>query len=234
MNYKRGLFALILTLFVNTSLCAQYLYKDEVIFNPAFSAEVEKIGSELYQKTGISLRLVMLKELPQDMSIVEYEKELIKDFSSPTILLTFSEMNSKVDILANPVSLYEYFDKKQILSPVASPVQAFVMALFYSTDIESFKEITTSYGGTIIPLLAQKAKDGEVLGKYSGSMFNGYADIAEQIAKTKGVVLESAVGNANQNSIFIVKVLFYGFIIYAIFLYIKRKLYLRRQKNEDK
>ncbi len=226
--------ALILTLFFSTSLGAQYLYKDEIIFNPLFNAEVEKLGLELYQKTGISLRLIMLKELPSGMSIVDYEKELMKDFSEPTIVLTFSEMNSKVDILANPASLYEYFDKKQILSPVASSVQAFVMALFYSDSISSFKEIATSYGGTIIPLLAQKAKEGEVLGKYSGSMFNGYADIAEQVASSKGVVLENAVGSANQNSIMVVKVLFYGFIVYGIFMYIKRKLYIKRQKIEEK
>jgi len=234
LKFSRGLLALILTLFFNTSLSAQYLYKDELIFNPAFNAEVEKLGLELHQKTGIALRLVMLKELPNGMNIVEYEKELMKDFNSPTILLTFSEMDSKVDILAHPASLYEYFDKKQILSPVASAVQAFTMALFYSDSLESFKEIASSYGGTIIPLLAQKAKEGEVLGKYSGSMFNGYADIAEQVAKSKGVELENAVGNANQNSILLVKVLFYGFILYGIFLYIKRKLYLRREKNESK
>lgn len=234
MKFSRGLFALILTLFFHTLLSAQYLYKDELIFNPAFSAEVEKLGSELHQKTGISLRLVMLKELPNKMNIVEYEKELMKDFNSSTILLTFSEMDSKVDILANEPSLYEYFDKKQILSPVASPVQAFTMALFYSDGFGSFKEIASSYGGTIIPLLAQKTKEGEVLGKYSGSMFNGYADIAEQVAESKGVVLENAVGNANQTSIMVVKVLFYGFILYGIFMYIKRKLYRRREKNESK
>jgi hypothetical protein len=234
LKISRGLLALILTLFVQTSLTAQYLYKDEVIFNPAFGAEVEKLGSELYQETGISLRLVMLKELPNKMNIVEYEKELMKNFSEPTIILTFSEMDSKVDIFVNQTSLYEYFDKKQVLSPVASSVQAFTMALFYSDSFASFKEIASSHGGTIIPLLAQKAKAGEVLGKYSGSMFNGYADIAEQVAKSKNVVLENAVGNANQNSILLVKVLFYGFVLYAIVMFFKRKLYYRRQKLEQK
>lgn len=228
MKFSRGLAALMLALLFKTSLVAQYLYKDELIFNPAFSAEVEKLGLELYQKTGISLRLVMLKELPNEMNIVEYEKELMKEFSEPTILLTFSERNSKVDILASETSLYEYFDKKQVLSPVSSSVQAFVVALL------SMNFSDMSSGGTILPLLAQKAKEGELLGKYSGSMFNGYADIAEQIAASKGIVLENAVGNANQTSIFLVKVLFYGFIVYGIFLYIKRKLYLRREKNESK
>jgi len=225
---NRGLFALVLSFVFQTNLFAQYLYKDEVIFNPAFTKEVETLGYELQQKTGISLKLVMLKELPNKIDIVSYEKELIKSFSQPTILLTFSEMDSKVDILASDSSLYEYFNKKQVLSPVSSPVQAFVIALL-SMD---FSDMTS--GGTILPLLAQKAKKGEVLGKYSGSMFNGYADIAEQIAESKGVVLENAVGNANKTSIFIVKIIFYGFIFYGIFMYIKRKLYIRRQKREHK
>jgi len=226
LKISRGLAALILTIIFQTQLVAEFLYKDEVIFNPKFNVEVERLGSELYEKTGISLKLLMLKELPTDMNIVSYEKELIKEFNEPTILLTFSEMDSQVDILASDASLYKYFDKKQILSPVSSSVQAFVIALM-SMD---FSDMTS--GGTILPLLAQKAKKGEVLGKYSGSMFNGYADIAEQIADSKGIELENAIGSANQNSIMLLKVVFYGIILIAIYMYIKRQLFYRRQKRE--
>ena len=226
MNYlNRGLYALIFTLFFQSTLVAEYLYKDEVVFNPKFNESVEELGKELYEKTGIKLRLMMLKELPVDTSIVEYEKEVMKNFSSPTILLTFSEMDSQVDILAYPTSLYEYFDKKQVLSPISSPVQAFIIAIL------SMNFSDMSSGGTILPLLAQKAKKGETVGKYSGAMFNGYADIAEQVAESKGIELEHAVGSANQTSILIVKSIFYGIILIAIYMYIKRKLYLRRQKN---
>ena len=224
----RGLYALSLTVIFHTNLSAEYLYKDEVIFNPAFQEQVEILGSELHQKTGISLKLLMLKELPEGKNIVEYEKEHIANFSEPTIFLTFSEMNHQVDILANDPSLYKYFDKKQVLSPISSPVQAFAIALL-NLD---FSEMSS--GGTILPLLAQKAKKGEVLGKYSGSMFNGYADIAEQIADSKGIILENAVGNANKTSILIVKVIFYGFVIYALILYIKRKIYYLKVKREQK
>jgi len=224
--------ALVLTFIFQTQLVAEYLYKDEVIHNPSFNKEVEKLGLELYEKTGISLRLIMLRELPRDKTILQYEQELLKTFTEPTILLTFSEMDSKVDILVNDSSLYEYFNKKQVLSPVASPVQAFLMAIVYARSIDSFNEMRHDSGGTILPLLAGKAKKGQKLGKYSGSMFNGYLDIAEQIADSKNIVLENAAGNANKNSIFFIKVLFYGFIIYAIFMYIKRKIYLKRQKSE--
>jgi len=232
LKISRGLAALILTILFQTTLLAEYLYKDEVIHNPNFNAEVEKLGTELYEKTGISLRLLMLRELPNGMSIVDYEKEVMKEFSEPTILLTFAEMNSKVDILASDPSLYKYFNKNQVLSPVASPVQAFLMAAVYAESFEDFKEMSSNSGGTILPLLAGKAKKEQQLGKYSGSMFNGYLDIAEQISINKGITLENAAGNANKNSIFVVKILFYGIILIGIFMYIKRKLFLRRQKLE--
>lgn len=234
MKFSRGLAALILTISFQTSLVADYLYKDELIFNPKFNADVEKLGSELHSKTGIALKLVMLKKLPDDKNIVEYQTELLKDLNEPTILLTFSELNSKIDILANDTSLYGYFDKRQVLSPVASSVQAFLMALFYNQGFDSFKEMVTDSGGTILPLLAGKAKDGETLGKYSGAMFNGYTDIAEQIAASKSVVLENAAGNSNKNLMLFIKTIFYGFILYGIVMLVKRKLYARRQKLEQK
>ena len=232
MKISRGLAALILTILFQTTLSAEYLYKDDVVKNPKFNTEVEKLGLELYEKTGISLRLVMIRELPQNMSIVEYEQKLIKDFTEPTILLTFAELNTKVDILANDISLYKYFNKAQVLSPVASPVQAFLMAAVYARSWEDFKEMSGESGGTILPLIAGKAKKGQQTGKYSGSMYNGYIDIAEQIAISKGVKLDNAAGNANKNTIFVVKIFFYAIMLIGIYMYIKRKLFLRRQKLE--
>lgn len=225
MSFFKGLFALFfISMFFGSNLSAKYLYKDEIIFNPAFEAEIDKIGSELYEKSGIKLLLVMLKNLPDGKNIVEYQSELLKDFNEPAILLTFSQLDSKVDILTNDTTLYNYFDKKQVLSPVASPVQAFIVALFYNSGFESFKEIASSSGGTILPLLAQKTKPEELLGKYSGAMFNGYADIAQQLAKSKNIELQSSVGDANQKSIFFLKAIFYGFIFYALYLYTRRRL----------
>ena len=229
--FNRGLLALLILSYFQSNLLAEYLYKDDVISNPKFTKDIDKLGRELYEKTGIALRLVMIKKLPNNETIVEFEKELMKNFHEPTILLTFAELDSKVDILASDRSLYEYFNKKQVLSPVASPIQAMIMAIFYSNSLDSFVETATNYGGTIIPLLAGKAKQGELLGKYSASMFNGYADIAEQIAQTKNVVLKNAVGNVNKITITVVKVIFYGIIIISIITYIRRKFSYRKEKR---
>lgn len=230
--FNRGLYALILTLLVQSQLFAEYLYKDEVVLRETFTDEVEKLGSELYTKTGISLKLVMLKKIPDDIDVVKYEKELLSSFSEPTVLLTFVEASSDVDIQVNDKSLYEYFDRNQVLSPVTSAVSAFVIALVYSDSWESFNELRRDYGGTILPLIAGKSKPEQVVGKYAASMFNGYIDIAHQISTAKGVVLENDPGDANQKAIFYLKVVFYGFIIYGIVLYLKRVIYRRRHKNE--
>ena len=229
----RGLFALVIIITLQTQLSAEYLYKDEVIHNPKFSEEVEALGSELYKKTGVSLKLLMLKELPKDMTMYEYEKGILDNFTAPTVLLTFSEMNSEIDIEANNKSLYKYFDKKQILSPVTSYVQAFMMAAFYAKSWDDFTKIMGNTGGTILPLLGGKAKKGRIRGKYSAAMFNGYLDIAQQIAKAKGITLGHGFdSNANQDSLFFVKLFFYGFIFYGIFMLFKRRRYIKRHKND--
>jgi len=228
----RGLYALILITLFQTELSAEYLYKDEIIHNPKFTHEIEALGDELHKKTGIGLRLMMLRELPDGMNIVHYEKEILSQFKEPTIVMTFSEMNSEVDILANDSSLYKYFDKEGVLSPVASKVQAFLMAVMYAKDWEDFKDIMSHSNGTILPLLGSKTKKHEILGKYSAAMFNGYLDVAQQIAQAKGVELEHGYGDTNQETLFYVKLLFYGFVLYAIIMYIRRMIYKRRHKDE--
>lgn len=230
----RGLYALILTIVFQSQLLAEYLYKDEVVHRAGFEDQVEKLGSELYEKTGIALRLVMLKRLPENTDMVTYEKNLLSTFNEPTILLVFSEYDMEIDIQVSDTSLYKYFNRRQVLSPVASAVPAFVMAITYADSWESFNELRTNYGGSILPLIAGKTKEGQAVGQYAGSMFNGYIDIAHQVSTAKGIVLENDPGDANQETIFYVKLVFYGFVIYGIVMYIRRKIYLRRYKNEHK
>ena len=158
---------------------------------------------------------------------------MIKEFEKPTILLIFAELDKKVDIYTNDLSLYKYFDKEQVLSPAASMLQAFAIAMTTSKDFDGFIANLTNYGGTILPLIGLKAKE-ETLGKYSAALYNGYTDIAEQIAESKNVELPSAAGDTNKNGIFALKFIFYGIIFYAIIQYIRRVMYKRKHPNEFK
>ena len=214
----------------HTTLIAEYLYKDDVVNNPKFTEKIENLGAELYEKTGISLRLIMIRDLPDGMGIVEYEKKIIQEFNTPTILLVFAELNSQVDIFVNDSSLYKHFDRGQVLSPVASTAQAVAIAFLFAESIENFKELANDSGGTILPLLGAKAKSGEVTGKYSAAMYNGYVDIAGQVAESVGVQLKHGNGQGGKYLLTVIKVVFYGVILMALIMYIRKKIYNARNK----
>ncbi|MDQ7060364.1 MAG: 3-dehydroquinate dehydratase [Sulfurimonas sp.] len=213
-----------------TTLTAEYLYKDDVVNNPKFTKEIEERGADLYEKTGISLKLVMIRDLPHGVSILEYQDKILQELTGPSVLLIFAELNSQIDISVNDTSLYKYFKREQVLSPVASKAQAYAMAIIFARSFDDFKELSADSGGTILPLLGAKAKAGEVTGKYAASMFNGYIDIAGQIAESKGVKLKYGNGQTGTFLLFIVKIIFYGILLLALAMYIRKKLYERRNK----
>lgn len=188
---------------------ADYIVIDEVVENPAFNEQVEIIGSELYLKTGINLYLSLIKELENNQSIIDYQKELIKSLQEPAVLLSFVENSKQVQIYAEDKSLYKTFDKDQIMNPLA---------------------IWPFFNGAIIPILGAKTKGAHPRDKYATAMFNGYAEISEQVAESKDVVLDSAVGNANKN---VFKILISVLFLITMYTVIKLTYDYRKRKRED-
>lgn len=223
MTFTRGLAALILSAIFSFSLHAEFLYKDDVVHHEKFANEINKIGQELFDKTGISLYLVMVRDLEQNQSTVDFEKSLIRQLKEPFVVLTFVELQKKVDILARPKSLYKDFDKKQVLSPSATFIGAVVSAVMFGRSWDDFKEIFGNYGGTILPILAERAKGKKIVEKYSVAMYNGYTDVADQIAASKGVKLSSSAGNGSKYFLDILRLVFYGIILYALIMIIRNK-----------
>lgn len=234
----RGLAALIFLSLFSFSLHAEFLYKDEVVHNPKFTQQIEDIGKELYAKTGISLYLVMIRELEENQSIADYEVALSSELRKPFVMLSFVEMQKKVDILARgthrdeTTSLYNSFDKKQILSPSATFIGAVVSAVMFARSWDDFKEIFGNYGGTILPVLGEKAKGKNIVEKYSVAMYNGYTDIADQIAETKGINLSSSAGSGSKVFINLLRLVFYGIILYSLIIFIRNKMKRRKAGNE--
>ena len=128
-------------------------------------------------------------------NIIDFEKELASKLKSPYVLLTLAVENEKVDIIASK-DVLKLFDREKTLSPF-------------------------SWNGTIIPILAdKKMKD-----KYNVAILNGYADIVEQIAKSKNIELKSAMGSTNKSLIHYLRYGIYGFLLFVIlgYFYQKRK-----------
>lgn len=231
MLLSRGLAALTFIVFSALSLNAEYLYKDDVVKNPHFAEQINAIGTELKAKTGVSLYLVMVRDLDENQSIADFEKQLASELDEPAVIMTFIELKQKVDILARPVSLYEHFNKQQVLSPNATFIGSVVSAVMFARSYDEAKELIANRGGTILPILAERAKGDDIVSKYSVAMFNGYADVAEQIAAHKGETLSSSAGSGSKNFINILRVIFYGIILYAIILYIRGKYFRKKDDN---
>ncbi len=224
MIFTRGLAALTLSVVFAFSLHAEFLYKDDVVGHEKFADEINRIGEELYDKTGVSLYLVMIRDLENNQSIADYEKSLAPQLHKHFVVLTFAELQKKVDIFARPKSLYKDFDKKQILSPSATFIGAVVSAVMFARSWDDFKEVFGNYGGTILPILAEKAKGKDIVEKYAVAMYNGYTDIADQIAVSKGVKLSASAGNGSKYFLDILRLVFYGIILYALIILIRNKI----------
>ena len=230
MIILRGLAALILITLLSSSLHAEFLYKDEVVNNPVFTKQIETIGAELKAKTGVSLYLIMVRDLEDNQSISDFEKRISAQTNDPVVILTFVELQKQVDILARPASLYKDFNKGQILSPNATFVGAIVSSIMFARSIDEAKELLSNSGGTILPILGERAKGDDIVKKYSVGMFNGYADTAEQIAASRGQTLSSSAGTANQTFIDILRFVFYGTLLLALIRYLWGRFYKRKEQ----
>jgi len=200
--HYRGVLAplFFILLFFNTTLSANPTF-DPILKNEAMmpDKEVEKIeemGRELYQKSQIPVFLAVVKELNQTKPI-----DLLKEIQSqfPTyILLYFSKHPTTVNIFASD-DAKGLIDSDQILSPLP-------------------------WRGTIKPLMSPAFSKNEAV-KLEVAIFNGYADIVEQVAEAKGVHLKSEIGSGSKDSFLLIRWIFYGILalIFLNYFYTKRK-----------
>jgi len=132
-------------------------------------------------------------------SVGNFAKELAKTLKEPYVLLVLAKDEKQVEIVNSKV-LDDKFDKEGILSPFP-------------------------WSGSIIPLLSGK-KDND---NYNVAVLNGYADIVEQLAKSKNIVLEGALGDVNRDIYHYLKIGIYSFLLFIIGKYFYRKV---RKKSE--
>lgn len=122
------------------------------------------------------------------------------ELKAPFVLLVLSKRSHEVKILTSKDSEL-FFDKEKVLSPYAGE-------------------------GSILPILASnKGKD-----IYNAAILNGYADIVDRIAGYFNIKLESSVGNANRDTLTILRIGIYGFIMISILYYVQRKM--RKKRDE--
>jgi len=202
--FKNGIIGVLIFYIFQTNLSATFVLKDELRIHPEFQNEIDVLGSELLEKTGVSAYVLILKTTDGE-SLTKIGSEELAKLPENSLILTFTELERKVDIVASE-SIFKLFDKDQVLSPLP-------------------------WSGTILPILGEKIKQ-DPRNKYSVALFNGYADIVEQIAETKGVFLENSIGNANKVVINTIRAIFYGVIVIALGYIVYRKFFQKKDKSD--
>ncbi len=217
-NQFRLLIKGLLLLILSQTLSANYLYNDGLYDLAAFSQadqiklqkdyfdKVEDIGTELKEKTGISLYLLTTMKLEDNLSISQYGQDFIKN-RPQSVVLIFSLLDVQVDIQVNDASLYKYFVKEDILA------------------------MSQMGGGSIIPLLPTRKKHMRNPKYTVAALLNGYGDIAGQIAKSKKVTLSSWDGSTNRPVIRIIEGIIFLTILYGLFSFYKAR---KRRLAKDK
>jgi hypothetical protein len=198
MGFVKKLGALAL-FFLYIYASENFVLKNEKILPRKTTDKINEIANELFAKTGIRLYIAAVNKMPTK-KIVEYEKILSKELTPSFVLLTFAQKDHKVDIYYEPKSLETQFDKEQVLSPYP-------------------------WSGTIIPLLESHSKNKKAA--VEAALLNGFADIAEQIAKSNNIVLNSGFGNTNKNIYIGLKVFFYGTLIFIFINFFYRRFIKR-------
>lgn len=117
-----------------------------------------------------------------------------QNLSLPYAFLLLIKDKKKVEIFADS-NTSKLFNKEQILS----------------VNPES---------GTIIPILV--SKNGKDV--YNAAILNGYADIAEQIASSLNLQLESSVGNSNKTTLNFLRFFIYGLVAFFIIVVFYKKV----------
>ena len=120
--YKGWLIATLIYLFAFSSLYASsnLIICNDGLINQRAIGEIIKIGTEVKEKTGISLYLCAKKSI-NNQKIKDFEKRLISKLNKPFILLTMASNEQKVDIITSPQTA-KLIDIDEILSPFTGTI----------------------------------------------------------------------------------------------------------------
>ena len=121
-NYIGWLRATLLFLFITTASYSKtnlILCNDNLV-NERAIGEIVKIGTEVKEKTGISIYLCAKKTI-NNQKIKLFEKNLALKLNKPFILLSMAANEQKVDIMTSPQTS-KLLDIDEILSPFTGTI----------------------------------------------------------------------------------------------------------------
>lgn len=192
---KVAVFSLLLFLSSN-SYASKYVLSDDGLIDPRTIVKINEIGNEVNAKLG--------------SNIYVYVK---------------SSLNLKDGISTKDKIKYIKEHEAQIVNSLVKPYVLLTMSvedthvnLIVSSNLKEVVNKNDILNDYVIPLLASKDKNS-TYAKASASVLNGYAAIADSIAESKNVKLESSIGSQGKTAGTIWRVFMYTLVVVGILLY---------------
>ena len=195
-----------LLLFLCTSLSAQnFILNDDNLIDTRAKEKINQIGDEVKAKLGVNIYVYAKSNLGLDENV---------------------KTKDKIDFIKSA--------ENQIISTLEKPYVLLTMAveethvnLLFTDDLKNIIDKNDILDGYVVPLLASNDKN-TLFAKVSAATLNGYAAIADTIAESKKIKLESSIGSAGKVAGTIWRVLMYTLVVLGLLAYIYAMLKRRK------
>jgi hypothetical protein len=195
-SLRIGVILSLLFLFCQNLSAQNFILNDDKLIDDRAKEKINQIGAETKSKLGVNIYLYTKSTLGLDENIKTKDKiEFIKNHENQ--LLTTLE-------------------KPYVLLSVS--VEETHVNLLFSDEFKNVLDKDDILNGYVVPLLASKDKN-TLFAKVSAATLNGYAAIADTIAESKNVKLESSIGNSGKVSSTIWRVVMYTIIVLGLLAY---------------
>ena len=195
-SLKIGVILSLLFFFCQNLSAQNFIVNDDKLIDDRAKEKINQIGDEVKSKLGVNIYVYVKSTLGLDENIKTKDKiEIIRN-----------NENQIVSKLENPYVL------------LSISVEETHVNLLFSDEFKTNLDKDDILDGYVVPLLASKDKN-TLFSKVSAATLNGYAAIADTIAESKNIKLESSIGNSGKVSSTIWRVLMYTIIILGLFAY---------------
>ena len=193
---KIGVIFSLLFFFCQNLSAQEFILNDEKLIDDRAKEKINQIGAETKSKLGVNIYIYAKSTLGLEENIKTKDKiDFIKNYEN---------------------QLLSSLEKPYVL--ISLSVEDTHVNLLFSDELKNIIDKNDILNGYVVPLLASKDKN-TLFAKVSAATLNGYAAIADTIAESKNIKLESSIGNAGKVSSTIWRVVMYTLIILGLLAY---------------
>ena len=208
--FKMRVKLVLLVLLFPFLLSATHIIKNDLL-KPEASKMIETMADELLSKTGINGYLVATNEnFPEKFNLVEYSKKYESSISKPYVMLIF----------APNATITKKSEQKGRVAIIAS-----------SKGLEILYDKSDILDATI-DIIAVKDKNS-IEDKYNIGIVQGFSELADQIASSKDIKMETTIPNDTKIIFRILETIVVIGAVLVFWIFFFKPLYMRIKNGKQ-